>query len=223
MSNFPYADLEKKLGYQFKDKALLKEAFTHSTYANMHGGKDNERMEYLGDAVLQLVVTEWQYFDNAKAEEGELTRQRQKYVCGDALDEAVRGLGLEKYLLLEGGRANVGKKTVSSLFETVVAAIYLDGGYEPAKTFIVKHGRLETEEIPTNYKGELQESLQRRGLELPKYQAEKTGKDNAPVFTAVATAEGESASGQGGSKKEAEQFAAKALIEKLRQSNKLKK
>ena len=63
-------------------------------------------------------VTEWQYFDNAKAEEGELTRQRQKYVCGDALDEAVRGLGLEKYLLLEGGKANVGKKTISSLFET---------------------------------------------------------------------------------------------------------
>jgi dsRNA-specific ribonuclease len=63
---FPHGEIEKKIGYVFRDKALLEEAFTHSTYANVHGGKDNERMEYLGDAVLQLVVTEWQYLRYAK-------------------------------------------------------------------------------------------------------------------------------------------------------------
>ena len=142
---FPYAEIEEKIGYTFQDKALLKEAFTHSTYANAFGGKDNERMEYLGDAVLQLVVTEWQYARDKRAEEGALTRERQKYVCETALDEAVRALGLQSYLLISGGRANVGKKTVSSLFETVIAAIYLDGGYMPAKAFILAHGRLEQE------------------------------------------------------------------------------
>ena len=121
--SFPFTEIENIIGYSFRDKALLKEAFTHSTYAHLHGGKDNERMEYLGDAVLQLVVTDWQYRRDERAEEGRLTFERQRFVCEDALDEAVRGLGLQKYLLIEGGRANIGKKTVSSLFETVIAAM----------------------------------------------------------------------------------------------------
>ncbi|MBQ5930135.1 MAG: ribonuclease III, partial [Clostridia bacterium] len=128
--SFSYQEIERVLGYTFRDKSLLKEAFTHSTYANIHGGKDNERLEYLGDAVLQLVVTEWQYKDDERANEGELTRERQQLVCGDALDDAVENLNLQKYLLIEGGKANIGKKTVSSIFEAVAAAIYLDGGYD---------------------------------------------------------------------------------------------
>ncbi|MBQ7948346.1 MAG: ribonuclease III [Clostridia bacterium] len=213
---FPFEEIEKKIGYTFRDKALLQEAFTHSTYANAHGGKDNERMEYLGDAVLQLVVTEWQYLRDRKAEEGELTRQRQKFVCEETLDEAVRDLGLQKYLLVSGGRANVGKKTVSSLFETVIAAIYLDGGYEPAKAFILEHGHLETQQSTQNYKGALQEFLQAKGEKAPVYETEKAGKDNAPVFFAKVSAMGKFASGEGGSKKEAEQQAAKALLAQLK-------
>ena len=111
-NEFPFEEIEDKIGYAFRDKSLLREAFTHSTYANAFGGRDNERMEYLGDAVLQLVVTEWQYVRDKRAEEGVLTRERQKYVCEDALDEAVRALGLQKYLLVSGGRENIGKKTV---------------------------------------------------------------------------------------------------------------
>ena len=214
---FPFAEIENKIGYVFQDKALLLEAFTHSTYANLHGGKDNERMEYLGDAVLQLVVTEWQYLRDARAEEGQLTFERQKFVCEDALDEAVRDLGLQKYLLVAGSRANVGKKTISSLFETVIAAIYLDGGYVPAKDFILKHGNLQAQEQPKNHKGDLQEWLQGRGEQTPMYQTKKTGKDNAPVFSATASAMGEYAVGEGGSKKEAEQQAAKRLLDKLKQ------
>ena len=213
--NFPVDEIEEKIGYEFKNKALLKEAFTHSTYANAYGGRDNERIEYLGDAVLQLVVTEWQYARDKRAPEGTLTRERQKHVCEDALDEDVRALGLEKYLLVSGGRANVGKKTVSSLFETVVGAIYLDGGYQYAKEFILKHGRLEAESIPINHKGELQEFLQKRGEEPPCYETEKSGKDNAPVFKATAAAMGKCAQGVGRSKKEAEQEAANALLDML--------
>lgn len=213
--DFPVKEIEKKIGYTFRDKALLKEAFTHSTYANANGGKDNERMEYLGDAVLQLVVTEWQYVTNARAQEGELTRQRQKFVCEEALDETVRGLGLQQFLLVSGGRANVGKKTVSSLFETVIAAIYLDGGYDPAKSFILRHGKLETPPAPQNYKGALQEFLQGKGEQLPTYKTVKSGKDNAPVFVATACALGQTATGEGGSKREAEQQAAKGLLDKL--------
>ena len=211
----PFSEIEKKIGYTFQEKGLLQEAFTHSTYANAYGGKDNERLEYLGDAVLQLVVTEWQYQRRKRAEEGDLTRERQKLVCEEALLEAVEALHLQKYLLVSGGKANVGKKTVSSLFETVIAAIYLDGGYEAAKAFILTHGKLEEKSVCLNYKGKLQEHLQQRGEEPPCYKTEKSGMDNAPVFRATVTAVGSSAQGEGGSKKEAEQQAAKALLDKL--------
>lgn len=213
---FPYAEIEEKIGYRFRNKELLKQAFTHSTYVHTFGGEDNERMEYLGDAVLQLVVTEWQYTRNNRAPEGELTRERQKYVCEEALDEAVRAAGLEKYLLVIGGSANIGKKTVSSLFETVVAALYLDGGYESAKAFILEFGGLERELHTANYKGAVQEFLQQRRIEPPKYRTEKTGKDNAPTFKATVSAMGLTARGEGGSKKQAEQNAAKALLEQLK-------
>ncbi len=220
--DFPIKEIENKIGYTFQDKDLLRVAFTHSTYANAYGGKDNERMEYLGDAVLQLVVTEWQFARYERAEEGEMTRQRQKYVCEEALDEAARGLGLQKYLLVAGGKANVGRKTVSSLFETVVAAIYLDGGYDAAKAFIVKYGRLETQSVSTNYKGVLQELLQSKGEQPPVYKTVKSGKDNAPTFVATAIAMGETATGEGGSKKEAEQQAAERLLAVLQGKNRKK-
>ena len=220
--DFPIKEIENKIGYTFQDKDLLKVAFTHSTYANAYGGKDNERMEYLGDAVLQLVVTEWQFARYERAEEGEMTRQRQKYVCEEALDEAARGLGLQKYLLVAGGKANVGRKTVSGLFETVVAAIYLDGGYDAAKAFIVKYGRLETQSASTNYKGALQELLQSKGEQPPVYKTVKSGKDNAPTFVATAIAMGETATGEGGSKKEAEQQAAERLLALLQGKNRKK-
>ena len=213
--DFPIKEIEDKIEYTFQNKALLKEAFTHSTYANVHGGKDNERMEYLGDAVLQLVVTEWQFARDTRADEGKMTSQRQKFVCEEALDEAVRALGLQNYLLVSGGKANVGKKTISSLFETVIAAIYLDGGYDAAKKFIVKYVRLEEQASPINHKGALQEFLQSKKEQPPTYETVKTGKDNAPTFVAKAEAMGETATGEGGSKKEAEQQAAKNLLDKL--------
>lgn len=217
---FPYGEIENKIGYSFADKGLLKEAFTHSTYANAHGGRDNERLEYLGDAVLQLVVTEWQYERYRQADEGALTRGRQRLVCEGALLSAVYDLGLENYLLAEGGRANVGKKTVSSLFETVTAAIYLDGGYAAAKAFVEKFGLAHIRPQAENAKGELQEYLQNLGEKPPVYKTEKIGKDNAPVFYATVCALGKTEKGEGASKKSAEQSAAANLLRELRGNHK---
>lgn len=221
--NFPYGEIENKIGYSFQNRELLREAFTHSTYANVHGGKDNERMEYLGDAVLQLVVTEWQYERYQKADEGMMTRGRQKLVCEEALLDAVLDLGIEKYLLVQGGRANVGKKTVSSLFETVIAAIYLDGGYTAAKAFIQKFGLDHIQPRLENAKGELQEYLQELGEKMPVYKTEKIGKDNAPIFYATVSALGREEKGEGKSKKQAEQSAAANLLRELKQNEKEKK
>ena len=208
----PIAELEEKIGYEFKDKNLLKQAFVHSSYGRMKGIQDNERMEYLGDSVLQLVVTEWQYLRDG-SDEGKMTSDRQKLVCEDTLLAEVHELGLEKYLLYSGKLSqNVGKKAVSSLFETLVAAIYLDGGYEVVKSFILER---MSDRDTTNYKGVLQEFLQGKGENLPVYETVKHGSDNAPVYEATATALGFKGKGEGKSKKSAEQLAAKDLLEKL--------
>lgn len=213
--SFPHTEIENKIGYSFQDERLLQTAFIHSTYSNAHGGKDNERLEYLGDAVLQLIVTEWQ-IQTSKAQEGALTKARQKLVCEDALFNAVKGMDVTKYLLVEGSKANVGKKTVSSLFETIIAAIYLDGGYEPAKAFACRF-LLNAEQIQDrNPKGELQEYLQSIGADLPVYESVKEGKDNAPTFLCKVTAQGKSAQGTGNSKRQAEQTAAAALLAQIR-------
>lgn len=212
---FPYAEIEQRIGYVFQDKALLKTAFTHSSYAHRHGGKNNERLEYLGDSVLQLIVTEWQFLGDRQANEGKLTAERQKFVCKNALDSAVDGLGIFQYILSDGTENNIQGKAKSSLFEAVVAGIYLDGGYENAKKFVLTHGNLHRNIFATNSKGELKEYLEKRGLGEPRYEVKKTGKDNAPVFKATVFALGESADGQGRTKKQAEATAASRLLWEL--------
>ena len=212
---FPTQEIEEKLGYTFHDKGILKQAFTHSSYANIWGDKDNERMEYLGDAVLQLVVTEWQY-ENDKRAEGKLSASRQHFVRKEALDTLIDGLGVYEYLIFSGSKDNLGDKTKSDLFEAIVGAIYLDGGYFPARKFILAHGNLSLDEEVQNHKGALQEWLQERGEEPPKYLTTKTGKDHAPRFQCVANAFGESAEGEGKTIKEAESYAASRLLWELK-------
>ena len=212
---FELKESEKRIDYTFRNKELLITAFTHSTYANVHGGEDNERLEFLGDSVLQMVVSEALYFRKEKdrvLREGEMTVLRQMMVRKEALLDAVERLGLKDFLLIEGGAANVGDKTVSSLFETVTAAIYLDSGYRAAKKFSSDNLVFRVER---NFKGELQELLQKRGEHTPQYVLEKEGKDNNPLFVCHATASGVQAEGSGKSKAAAEQAAAKKLLEIL--------
>ena len=212
---FPYSEIEEKIGYVFKNKDLLKQAFIHSSYSNHYGGESNERLEYFGDAILQFIVTEWQFINDSKAAEGKLTAKRQKLVCKDALDTAVDGLGIWKYFLSFGSESNVNGKAKSSLFEAVVAAVYLDGGYERAKKFILEHGNIHFDEQVGNPKGELKEFLEKRGEENARYEVEKTGKDNAPYFYCTAYALGKSAKGNGKTKREAEATAAARLLYEL--------
>lgn len=222
--NFPIAEAEKKIGYKFKNKQLLVQAFTHCTYANKFGGGDNERLEFLGDSVLQLIVTEELYARKGKLSEGEMTALRQQYVSGAALQTAVENSGAEKLLLYFGKAENIGNKAVQSLFESVLAAIYLDGdgtagdGYENARTF-VKNRLFRGEK--ENYKGDLQEYLQGRGAPLPVYETlSKTGADNAPVYSVRVSAEALSAQAKGASIKKAEEQAAKLLLAALKKREK---
>ena len=212
--DFPFAEIERKIWYTFRNKSLLKTAFTHSTYANRYREKSNERLEYLGDAVLQLIVTEWQFRKDSQATEGKLTARRQKLVCKDALDSAVDGLDVWENLLAVGTKYNIHGKAKSSLFEAITAAIYLDGGYKAAKKFVLEHGNVHFDVQEGNPKGELKEYLEKCGEE-PHYEVEQTGKDNAPHFHCIVTALGESARGEGRTKKEAEATAAARLLWEL--------
>ncbi len=213
--SFPFAEIEEKIGYVFHDKELLRQAFTHSTYGNLYSVPDNERMEYLGDSVLQLVVTEWQY-EKDKRPEGKLSEARQHLVCREALDTAVDGLDIYGYLLRSGGRQNMGDKTKSNLFEAVAGAIFLDGGFFAAKKFVLAHGNIGLQGETQNYKGTLQEFLQARGEPTPQYQSRKQGPDHAPVFRSRVEAMGEVAEGEGKNIKEAESVAASRLLWELR-------
>ncbi len=214
--SFPYAEIEDKIGYAFRDRALLKQAFTHASYGKFHRVPDNERLEYLGDAVLEMVVTEWQYENDSRAE-GKLSAARQRLVCKLALESAVDGLGIYEYLLRVGRQQNLGDKSKSNLFEAVAAAIYLDGGYLAAKRFILEHGNVGFQEEDQNYKGALQEFLQGRGEPPPAYVSRKQGPDHLPVFYCTVTAMGESATAQGKSIKEAEALSAFRLLWELEQ------
>ena len=206
-----YSEIEKKIGYTFQDKSLLEKAFIHSSL----GRENNERLEYLGDAVLQLIVTETQYHSGSLAE-GEMTVQRQRFVSKDALLAVAEKLDLKKYLRFEGSASNVGEKTVSSLVETVIAAIYLDGGYVSASGF-VKNAFPSLKGVnKQNHKKNLQEYLQKKGLPLPNYgEPIKKGPDHAPEYKVFVTAQGQSADGEGKTVKAAEQAAAEKLLKKL--------
>ena len=208
------AAVEEKIGYVFTNKALLETALTHVSYARAHKVADNERLEYLGDAVLELLITEKQYFDSVSTE-GAMTKNRQGLVSKLPLKEAVLRMGVAEDLRYFGGKDNVGDKTVSSLYESLLAAVYLDGGLEEARAFLRRHPLFADGATEQNYKGALQEYLQQRGKDLPTYDFQKEGQDNAPTFYCAATAQGMRGEGKGSTKRAAEQQAANDLLTKL--------
>ncbi len=207
------ADIEARLGYRFRDERLLETCFTHASYAGLYGTESNERLEFLGDALLGFLVAERLYGEGG-ASEGEMTSRRIRLVSARPLEAAVRAAGLERYLRTADGIT--GKKAISSLFEALVAGIYLDGGMDCARAFAEKHlspGR----GAERNYKGELQEFLQGVHLPLAEYSVvARTGAAHAPHFTVRASGGGMSAEGEGESVREAEKRAAKRLLCALR-------
>lgn len=202
------AQAEKAIGYRFRDKELLKTCFTHTSYANLGGGKHNERLEFLGDAVLELCVSEELYHEN-NGDEGKLTELRKQYVSRSALECAEKRAGLMRFLRYSGGKSNVSGKTPSNLFEAVVAGIYLDGGMAEVKKFL---NRFLAETQTENYKSLLQELVQKRPNSIPEYRV----KEQDGGFVCTVSALGQSARGEGESKKAAETAAAEKLYHKLR-------
>ena len=197
---------ERAIGYRFSDRALLGRCFVHSSLAEVTGEESNERLEFLGDAVVQLYVTDLLYHASS-AREGVLTAMRQNYVSRGAMEAACEALGLMQYLRRTGDVPLHGK-TAANLFEAVAGAIYLDGGYAAAKAFLAR-SLLPIEE--ENSKAALQEFVQARVHALPVYVSEER---TAGVVCTV-TAMGESATAQAPTKKFAERAAAKLLFGKL--------
>ncbi len=201
-------EAERILGYTFKNRELLKACFTHRSYSNLFECKDNERLEFLGDAVLELAVTE-QLFRTREGEgEGALTELRQRLVSQSALERASERLGLMRYLRHSGGESNLGGKTSSNLFEAVVGGIYLDGGMEEVRPFLLRNLSLIA---PANYKTLLQEFVQERTKSRPVYETHAEGEGYVCTVSALERR----AEGRGESKKAAETSAAEQLYQIL--------
>ena len=218
--------LEEKLGYTFQNRALLENALTHSSCANESRGKlqSNERLEFLGDSILGMVVADHLYRNHPDLPEGVLTRTRAALVCEDSLVVVAEELGLGEYLRLGKGEEAGGGRNRPSIradaVEAVLAAVYLDGGIGSARKIIQKY--ILSREVagltkPRDYKTTLQELVQRESGQVLQYRL--TGSEgpdhNKRFFVAVDLNGATVGEGIGRSKKEAEQMAAKAAIAAL--------
>ncbi len=217
--------LETQLGYTFKNRSLLENALTHSSYANENHSPlgSNERLEFLGDSILGMVTADYLYHEHPDLPEGDLTRTRAALVCEESLAEVAARLELGSYLKLGRGEANGGGRRRPSIqadaVEAVLAAVYLDGGLQEAAK-IIRRFILEKEterSAHRDYKTALQELIQREsGRALTYRLTGESGPDHAKTFTMAVDLNGTLVGeGEGRSKKEAEQMAAKAAIEKL--------
>ena len=220
-------DLEAAIGYRFRNITLLQNALSHSSYANerYHNGlMSNERLEFLGDSILGMVVAEYLYRNFPERPEGELTRMRADMVCETALAAVADKLDLGRHLLLGHGEEQGGGRGRASILadavESVIAACYLDGGMEAARQFIdrfvlsnVPSGRLHNRD----YKTALQELVQQKKNQVLSYElAGESGPDHDKQFAVEVFLNGAVVGrGTGTSKKRAEQAAACAAIEKL--------
>jgi len=225
-----YEELQARLGYVFRDPTLLRLALTHPSVAHEQDSpsQTNQRLEFLGDAVLQLVLTRELYEKFPAFGEGPLTKARAKLVNRRTLAERARHLGIGQHLILSRGEEmHDGRDRLSSLadaYEALLGAMLLDNGFEPAREFVLREfqaafGGLSVIPILENPKGELQELLQADSDEAPQYQvASATGPDHDRIFECTVHHGGvELARGQGKSKKDAESEAALAALEKLRE------
>ena len=218
--------LEEKLGYTFRDRSLLENALTHSSYANENkslGLQSNERLEFLGDSVLGMVTADYLFRTHPDLPEGDLTRTRAALVCEGSLVEVAHQLELGSYLKLgKGEDAGGGRERpsiVADAVEAVLAAVYLDGGIGSARKIIQKFilDREEEKGGSRDYKTALQELVQRESGQVLTYRLiGSNGPDHAKVFQVEVDLNGAPVGGgEGHSKKEAEQNAAKAAIAKL--------
>ncbi len=223
-----YEKLQKQIGYNFKDINHLKKAFIHSSFANESKNKieSNERLEFLGDAVLELCMSIYLYDKFPSWAEGDLTRLRASTVCEGTLAKNARELELGKYMKLSKGEKNTGgfdrDSILSDCFESVIGAIYLDGGIEKAKLFVMKFLGNDVEELKhtykiSDYKSYLQEMIQENSLIPLEYiLTRETGPAHNKLFEVEVFHNKKTlGKGVGKTKKEAEQKSALQAIKKL--------
>lgn len=228
MSNTDIGQLETEIGYAFKDKDLILKALTHSSYANekkMEKYNHNERLEFLGDAVLEVCTSDFLFKEYLDKPEGDLTRLRASIVCEPTLAECARAIHLPEFLILGKGEETTGGRyrdsIVSDAFEAVIGAIYLDGGIEEAKKFIIRFvlNDIENKHLFYDSKTILQETVQKLYKKKVEYKLiSEEGPDHDKKFNVQVLLEdtilGE---GIGRTKRKAEQQAAYQAILKIRQ------
>jgi len=230
-SNTKFEALYEVLGYEFEDTDLVVQAFRHSSYVNEQAGvglEDNERLEFLGDAVLDLAVSHLLMERNGGANEGDLSRFRSMVVDEAGLHDVASRLELGRYLLLgKGEDQSLGRQKPSILAnvtEALIGAIYLDGGFDVAKRVVERVfapllEKVGTDDLVQDFKSLLQEFTQQAFKSLPKYRlTEETGPAHDKVFRIALAVNGiVLAEGMGKSKKEAEQRAAKEAFSRLKE------
>lgn len=223
-------ELEQIIGLSFKDKDLLQKAVTHSSYANEEYGDPamgNERLEFLGDAVLDVCVAEALYSRLSAKAEGDLSKMRASIVCERSLSEAVKTLGINRFLLLSRGEEKGGGRNRASIMadmlEAIIGAGYLDGGMEASKAIVARCLTDTIEEclkggLPSDAKSCLQEMMGKAGEAAVSYEIlSSEGPDHNKVFTAAVYVNGEERGrGRGCSKKKAEQSAAAAAVKSIK-------
>lgn len=216
--------IQKCIGYEFSRPSLLEQAFTHSSYAQKYGKEDNERMEFFGDAVLELIVSEYLYANKPSYDQGRMTKVRAALVSADGLRPVVDRMDVLKYLKVADKHANLqqlSKKIEANLFEAILCAVYADGGMSAAKKFVFAHMAEELAQADNiRYKDDktaLQELCQAdKTLGTPTYEkVSQSGPQNAPTIVVRLTLGCHTVTAQGQSKKQAEQEAAKKLLEIL--------
>ena len=216
---------EIRIGHQFKDAALLSRAVTHSSMSSSTRS-DNQRMEFLGDRVLGLVMSEALYLTDMEAAEGQMTRRLIALVRKETCADVAREIGLGEVLrlgrseMISGGRRKLA--LLGDAMEAVIAAVYLDAGYDVARDFVLRFWktRIEGVDDARDPKTALQGWAQARRMDPPKYvETARNGPEHAPVFTIAARLDsGVEAIATAGSKRQAEQAAAKALLSELENS-----
>lgn len=227
-------EIEFKIGYAFKDRSLLALAFTHRSFVNesREVNEHNERLEFLGDSVLGMIVAEYLYRYLPSTPEGELSHLRSRLVEATSCMNYVQTLDVEKYLLLgKGERLNNGRgrdSILANLFEAIIGAIYIDGGLEAAQKFLFKNFSRDIDAILKtpiqNWKAQLQDFCQKVYQETPIYKVlSESGPDHSKTFSiSVIINQEEVGSGTGPSKKEAQQEAAKNALSKINPENLIK-
>ena len=232
MLNYDEKAIEQNIQYVFKNKALLKQALSHSSFINemkKTGMESYERLEFLGDAVLELITSEFLFENYNELSEGQLTKLRASIVCELTLSNVSEVLHLGEYVLLSRGEELTGGRNRSSilcdLFEAVLGAIYLDGGMEPARRYVKAFllTDIESKSLFYDAKTTLQEMVQKDGRGVVTYELlEETGPDHSKRFVTGVLVDGVClAKGEGSSKKNAQQMAAYNAILTLRENGKL--